>query len=114
MKDKNMIINEVMSNENFVPNRQYLIVDCMGHVDNHQFITESFKPINGGRVKFSGPFTECERPNKNGRIYRREVLVPEFDKLAKLCQTGQVLGEVDHPQDSVIHLCNAGFQITSL
>jgi hypothetical protein len=46
MNDKNMVINEVMSNENAIPNKKYLLVDCMGYVGN-QFITESFKPISG-------------------------------------------------------------------
>lgn len=91
----------------------YLICDCMGYINNN-LLMENAKELPNGRIKFKGPFTECERPNKNGRIYPSDVMVPTFNNLAELSKTGRLLGELDHPADSVIHLDRASLQITNL
>lgn len=89
----------------------YLICDCVGYTQ--QIICEA-KESNSGRITFRGPFTECERANRNKRIYPETVMKPEFDRLSAIAESGRLLGELDHPDDSIIHLKNTSHQINNL
>lgn len=89
----------------------YLLTDCWG--------TASFQLCEGkagrdGRVTFTGPFTESDRPNRNNRIYPEKVMRPEFDRLAVIAERYSLLGELDHPADSTIHLERASHRMTRL
>ena len=67
-----------------------------------------------GPVKFSGIFSEAERPNGNKRVYPTNILVREVDKLQKQIGEKRLLGELDHPSDEVVHLTNVSHVITGL
>lgn len=59
----------------------------------------------------------CQRAgvkNGNGRIYRKETLQREVENYQKLIQERRALGELDHPDDSVINLKNASHLITKM
>ena len=87
----------------------YLICDCWGPTQL-QFV-ESKKTKRDGRVVFYGPFTETDRANRNNRIYPDNVMRPEFNRLAKLASEGKLMGEADHPSDSVIHIQGVSHRI---
>ena len=44
--------------------------------------------------------------NKNGRIYPKEILVPQVEMYQKLVETNSAVSEADHPDSSVVSLHN--------
>jgi hypothetical protein len=68
----------------------------------------------GGPIRFKGIFSEAERPNGNKRIYSRTLLEREVKKLQGKIGSRQLLGELDHPSDEVVHLNNVSHVITKL
>ena len=59
----------------------------------------------------------CQRAgvkNGNGRIYRKETLQREVENYQTLVKERRALGELDHPDDSVINLKNTSHLITKM
>jgi len=52
--------------------------------------------------------------NKNGRIYSREVLVPQVDMYQELVSANSAVSEADHPDSSIISLQNISHMITKM
>lgn len=65
-------------------------------------------------LKFRGKFQEAEAVNKNKRMYPYDVLNTNVKKLHETIGAGGLVGEMDHPQDSIIHFANASHKITKL
>lgn len=67
-----------------------------------------------GKVRFRGKFQEAEAVNKNKRLYPYDVLDRSVKSLNKLVESGSLIGELDHPTDSIIHFRDASHKITKL
>lgn len=65
-------------------------------------------------MRVRGIFSEADRKNGNGRIYERNLLVREAQKLQPMISERRLCGELDHPSDEVVHLANVSHIITSL
>jgi len=52
--------------------------------------------------------------NKNGRIYPKEVLVPQVNEYEQLVNTNSAVSEADHPDSSIISLQNISHMITKM
>jgi len=52
--------------------------------------------------------------NGNGRVYPHKVLTKEIQNYSKLVKERRALGELDHPEDSVINLKNASHLVTDI
>ncbi|MDA3780508.1 MAG: hypothetical protein PF487_09880 [Bacteroidales bacterium] len=52
--------------------------------------------------------------NKNGRIYPKEVLLPEVNTYQNLVDTNSAVSEADHPDSSIISLQNISHMITKM
>jgi hypothetical protein len=65
-------------------------------------------------MKVRGVFSEAERKNGNGRIYPTQLLEREVQKLQPLLSERRLCGELDHPNDEVVHLSNVSHIITDL
>jgi len=52
--------------------------------------------------------------NKNGRIYTKEVLVPQVDMYQQLVSANSAVSEADHPDSSIISLQNISHMITKM
>ncbi len=52
--------------------------------------------------------------NKNGRIYPKDVLVPQAMEYQKLVDSNSAVSESDHPESSVISLQNISHMITKM
>lgn len=76
-------------------------------------LNESSDP-NIKNVKFRGKFQEAEAINKNKRIYPFEVLNTNVKRLEEAVSGGGLCGELDHPQDSIVHFVNVSHKITKL
>lgn len=61
----------------------------------------------------SGKMQEANRANANKRIYSKEILEREIDKYVKgPIAEKRALGELDHPESSIINLKNVSHNIT--
>ena len=71
-------------------------------------LTES----KGGRMMLTGKLQEAEQKNGNGRVYPREVLEREVKKYMEgPIKQNNALGELDHPESSVVNLANVSHNI---
>jgi len=68
----------------------------------------------GTLVKFRGKFQEADAINKNKRTYPYEVLNENVKALQEAIDNGGLIGELDHPTDSIVHFANASHKITKL
>lgn len=70
--------------------------------------------IEKGLLKFRGKLQEAECVNKNKRMYPFSVLDENVQKLQEIVKSRGLLGELDHPTDSIIHFKDASHVITRL
>ncbi|VDM13183.1 unnamed protein product [Wuchereria bancrofti] len=63
-------------------------------------------------MRLKGKLQEAETKNGNGRVYPKEVLMRESQKYAEgPIKQNNALGELDHPEASVINLSNVSHNI---
>ena len=91
-----------------------LLVDYIPFEVTREQINESISN-NGGRLVVKGVLQRAEAKNQNGRIYPRETLMREAKKYAKIqIRERRALGELDHPDSSVVNLQNASHNILEM
>ena len=67
-----------------------------------------------GAVYLSGLMQEAGVLNGNGRVYEPGILMREIEAYKKVVQERRALGELDHPDDSVINLKNASHLVVDV
>jgi len=87
---------------------------CEGGVCQDLLTEEEKKFVKNGGMILSGKLQEAEAQNGNGRIYPSATLQREMKNYQKVIQERRSLGELDHPDDSVINLKNASHLITKV
>mgnify|MGYP001210956030 FL=1 len=87
---------------------------CEGGVCQDLLTEEEKRFVAGGGMILSGKLQEADVQNGNGRIYPHRVLMREMKNYQKLVQERRALGELDHPEDSVINLKNASHMVTDV
>lgn len=75
---------------------------------------EKKKVANEGAVYLTGLMQEGGVLNGNGRMYPPKILIREMKNYKKLVKERRALGELDHPDDSVINLKNASHLVTEI
>ena len=79
-----------------------------------QQINESLNK-NGGRLIVSGVLQRAEAKNQNGRVYPKETLMREAEKYAdEFIREKRALGELDHPDSSVVNLNNVSHNVLDM
>ena len=87
---------------------------CEGGVCQ-DFLTESEKAeVANGATYLTGIMQKSDQLNGNGRIYPHSVLMREMKNYEKLINERRALGELDHPDDSVVNLKNASHMVTGV
>jgi len=76
--------------------------------------TEKRDMAAGKAYYMTGVMQRANAKNGNGRIYRKETLQREVESYHKLVKERRALGELDHPDDSVINLKNASHLVTDI
>jgi len=66
---------------------------------------------NGGKVVMKGILQKADTLNQNGRIYPISVLEREVRNYQKFIVENRALGELDHPDSSVVNLKNVSHVI---
>jgi len=91
-----------------------LLVDVRPFDISREKINESIKD-NDGKLIVKGVLQRAESKNQNGRVYPREVLLKEVGKyLENQVTERRALGELDHPESSVVNLNNASHNIIEM
>ena len=67
-----------------------------------------------GRTLVKGVLQRAEAPNQNERVYTKEILMREAKKYETLIQERRALGELDHPESSVINLKNVSHNVREI
>ena len=69
---------------------------------------------SSGRTIVSGVIQRAAAENQNGRVYPKEILEREAKKYGNLIKERRALGELDHPDSSVINLKNVSHNIREI
>ena len=67
-----------------------------------------------GRTLVKGILQRAGAPNQNERVYPKEILMREVKKYETLIKERRALGELDHPDSSVINLKNVSHNIREI
>jgi len=89
-----------------------LLIDVLTFEVRPEIIAESVH--NTGKVLVQGVIQRANALNQNKRVYPKKILAREAQKYMQLVQERRSLGELDHPESSVINLTNASHLITEL
>lgn len=87
---------------------------CEGGVCQDLLTEAEKKFVAEGGMMLSGKLQEADIQNGNGRVYPHSVLMREMTNYSKLVEERRALGELDHPEDSVINLKNASHMVTKV
>ena len=86
---------------------------CEGGVCQ-DFLTEGEKRMvnEQGAVFLTGIIQAADQKNGNGRLYPKMLLETEVENYRKIIDENRALGELDHPDDSVVNLRNVSHIVT--
>jgi hypothetical protein len=87
-----------------------LLVDTILFNPNLSSLNESVG--NNGKVIVSGVLQRAEAKNQNGRVYPKQILMREVKKYEEnQIKENRALGELDHPDSSIINLKNVSHNV---
>jgi hypothetical protein len=91
-----------------------LLVDYITFDITPEMINESMDR-NNGRLLVKGVLQRADAKNQNGRVYPRNILMREAKKYMDVnIKERRALGELDHPDSSVVNLNNVSHNITEM
>ena len=91
-----------------------ILVDYIPFEITPQQINEAMNK-NGGRLVVKGVLQRAEAKNQNGRIYPKETLMREAKKYSEIqIKERRALGELDHPDSSVVNLNNVSHNVLEM
>jgi hypothetical protein len=87
---------------------------CEGGVCQ-DLLTESEKRfVSEGGMMLTGKLQEADCQNGNGRVYPMNIMEREVKKYAEVVEDRRALGELDHPDSSIINLVNVSHMVTEV
>ena len=94
----------------------YLIEHDAGHVTTSkgEILNEEFKIKPNEPILINCVLQKWGVKNKNGRIYPKDILVPQINEYEKIVNSNNGIGESDHPDSSIISLANISHLITKM
>ena len=91
-----------------------LIVDYLPFEIKPDQINESMKE-NNGKLVVKGILQRADTKNQNGRVYPKEILMREAKKYSEnFVKQKRAMGELDHPESSVVNLQNVSHNVTDM
>jgi len=79
-----------------------------------EVLTEA-KAEGGKKYSIEGVFAQAEQKNRNGRIYKMDVLSPAVQKYVnEQVSQGRAVGELNHPEGPTVNLDKVSHKIESL
>jgi hypothetical protein len=70
--------------------------------------------VKSGVLFLTGVMQKADQENGNGRVYSKRILEREVQNYQKMIDDRRALGELDHPEDSVVNLKNASHIVTKM
>lgn len=81
--------------------------------DQTQILTEAANP--NATIKVKGILQRADAKNQNGRVYPKPILMREAQKYdGEFIKQRRALGELDHPESTVVNLRNVSHNITEM
>ncbi len=91
-----------------------ILVDYIPFEISPQQINESLKE-NNGKLIVKGVLQRADAKNQNGRVYPKDILVREAQQYTdNFVKQKRALGELDHPDSSVVNLQNVSHNVTDM
>ena len=90
--------------------REYFAL-CDGGVCQDLLTEAEKKYVKEGGLILSGKLQEGDRQNGNGRIYPTNILEREINNYKQVVRDRRALGELDHPESSIINLNNVSHMV---
>ena len=87
---------------------------CEGGTCQDLLTEDEKREVANGAVYLTGIMQKADELNGNGRIYPAKVLQREMKNYEKIVNERRALGELDHPEDSVVNLKNASHMVTKV
>jgi len=97
-------------------NKKYVLQEFMNLDYSDELLNEEEKEGNrkGLHLVLAGKIQSAGQKNGNGRIYPKTILEREIKNYEKLVREGRAIGELDHPDSSVVELKNASHLVTEV
>ena len=90
-----------------------LLVDYIPFEVTQQQINESI--AKNGKLIVNGVLQRADAKNQNGRVYPHETLMREAENYSKVqVKERRALGELDHPDSSVVNLNNVSHNVLEM
>ena len=87
---------------------------CPGGVCDDLLTEDEKRFVKDGGMMLSGKLQEADIQNGNGRVYPLAIMEREVQNYQKIVKEMRAVGELDHPDDSVINLKNASHMVTNV
>jgi hypothetical protein len=87
---------------------------CDGGTCQDLLTEEEKMLVKTGAVYLTGVMQKADQENGNGRVYSKRVLSREIENYQKIIIDKRALGELDHPEDSVVNLKNVSHIVTEM
>lgn len=87
---------------------------CEGGICEDLLTEQEKIQVKNGTLYLSGVMQRADAKNGNGRVYPENILRREIENYRKLVAENRALGELDHPDESVINLKNASHIVTDI
>jgi len=87
---------------------------CEGGVCQDLLTEDEKRFVKEGGMILTGRMQTFGVKNGNGRMYSESILKREVENYQKFVQERRALGELDHPDDSVVNLKNASHMVTKI
>ena len=87
---------------------------CEGGVCQYLLTEAEKRFVRNGGMMLSGKLQEADVQNGNGRVYPQTVLEREVKRYAQVVEDRRALGELDHPDSSIVNLANVSHLITEV
>jgi len=90
-----------------------LLMDCMSFEISRDVINEAMK--KNGPFLVRGTLQRADAKNQNGRIYPKRILEREAQNYEQhFIRERRALGELDHPESSIVNLKNVSHNVTRM
>lgn len=87
---------------------------CEGGVCQDLLTEDEKRRVADGACIMTGVMQMSETQNGNGRVYPHAILEREVNNYMRMVEDRRALGELDHPDTSVINLTNASHLVTKI
>ena len=93
-----------------------LLTEFIELAPNRDLLTEEEKKRmdEGEAIYLAGVMQRAGATNGNGRVYPLDILKREVENYKKIVREGRSVGELDHPESSVVELKNTSHIVTEI